>query len=222
VVAINRLGPGKLTFSQIVRKLESENIFTTRKTVRDTLAKFDKTGAVFDLARPGRPKMVSQDMYMFIDEMMVEDDELTARKLHEKVLAKFPESDVSERTISRARFELGWTYSSTRYCQAIRVANMEKRVDWCTRMMTTRDTFMDVIFTDESTIALETHRKKSFRKKGMPRKLKAVPKHPVKVCAVFSNLFMFPCDLSKCCVLSTDIYYEMKLHCHMSAFIVLT
>ena len=102
VVAINRLGPGKLTFSQIVWKLESENIFTTRKTVRNTLAKFDKTGAVFDLAHPGRPKLVSQDMYIFIDEMMAEDDELTARKLHEKVLAKFPETDVSERTISRA------------------------------------------------------------------------------------------------------------------------
>ena len=41
--------------------------------------------------------------------------------------------------------------------------------------------FDDVIFTDESRMALETRRKKCCRRKGEPHKLKPQPKHPVKV-----------------------------------------
>ena len=52
---------------------------------------------------------------------------------------------------------------------------------WFQEMLDTGEQFDDVIFTDESTIALERHHKKSYRKKGQPRKMKAIPKHPVKV-----------------------------------------
>ena len=39
----------------------------------------------------------------------------------------------------------------------------------------------DVIFTDECTVQLESHRRKSFRKKNAPRKLKYRHKHPPKI-----------------------------------------
>ena len=39
----------------------------------------------------------------------------------------------------------------------------------------------NVIFTGKSTIALETHRKKSYCKKGEPLNMKSAPKHPLKV-----------------------------------------
>ena len=41
--------------------------------------------------------------------------------------------------------------------------------------------FGDVIFTDECTVQLECHRRKSFQKKNAPRKLKYRHKHPPKV-----------------------------------------
>ena len=44
-----------------------------------------------------------------------------------------------------------------------------------------KEDFDDVIFTDESTIQLDIHRRKCFRKKGAPRKLKYKHKHPQKV-----------------------------------------
>ena len=43
------------------------------------------------------------------------------------------------------------------------------------------ETFDNVIFTDESTIQLEHHRRMSFQKKKTPRKLKYKHKHPPKV-----------------------------------------
>jgi hypothetical protein len=67
----------------------------------------------------------------------------------------------SQRTLARVRGKLHWNYSTARYCQAIRVANMDKRVKWCQDMLDTGEQFDDLIFTDESTVALERHRKKS-------------------------------------------------------------
>ena len=40
---------------------------------------------------------------------------------------------------------------------------------------------MSFTSTDESAIALERHRKKSYCKRGQPRKMKVIPKHPLKV-----------------------------------------
>ena len=41
--------------------------------------------------------------------------------------------------------------------------------------------FSDVIFTDESSISIERHSRRCYHKKGEPRKLKAKPKHPLKI-----------------------------------------
>ena len=40
---------------------------------------------------------------------------------------------------------------------------------------------LNVLFTDESSVMLETHRKKCYRKRCAPRKLKLCPKQPIKV-----------------------------------------
>ena len=120
-------------------------------------------------------------MYTFIDKAMAQNDELTMQKLLEMVTAQFGAVGFSQRMVARAREKLSLCYSTTRYCQAIIVANMEKRVKWCQEMLDTGEQFDDVIFTDESTIALERHRKRSYQKKGQPCKMKVIPIHPVKV-----------------------------------------
>lgn len=43
------------------------------------------------------------------------------------------------------------------------------------------DTFEVVIWSDETSVQLEFHRRHQFRKVNQPPKLKARPKHPVKV-----------------------------------------
>ena len=84
------------------------------------------------------------------------------------------------RTIARIRNELGWSFTTAQYCQAIHEANKSKRLDWCTERIKEEETFGDVIFTDESTVQLECHRRKCFREK-MLSKLKYKHKHPPKV-----------------------------------------
>ena len=114
---------------------------------------------------------------------MAENDECTASDLKELLTAKFGVENVqySERTISRIRSELGWTFTTARYCQAIRDSNKEKRVTWVNKCLDNEERFSDVIFTDECTVQLECHRRKSFRKKNAPRKLKYRHKHPQKI-----------------------------------------
>ena len=96
---------------------------------------------------------------------------------------KFGEDQVtySERTISRVGNNLGWTFTTARYCQAIRDTNKLKRVIWVNQQLEEEEQFREVIFTDECTVQLESHRKKSFRKKNAPRKLKYRHKHPPKI-----------------------------------------
>ena len=53
-------------------------------------------------------------------------------------------------------------------------------MDWVNLHLEEEEQFQDVIFTDECTVQLECHRRKSFRKKNAPRKLKYCHKHPPK------------------------------------------
>lgn len=64
---------------------------------------------------------------------------------------------VSLATIVRNRSELGWTYRGSAYCQLIRQVNKDKRFDWARNHLL--DEFLNVIWTDETTVQLETHKR---------------------------------------------------------------
>ena len=168
----------------IRRILLAEGVYTMHPTVVRTIRRFEETGQIKDRKKSGRPKTVPESHYRFIDEAMAENDELTASDLLDKLRKKFgDEVRYSKRTLARARQDLGWTFTTTSYCQAIREANKSwtKRLEWCQQRLLDNEQFSDVIFTDESSIQLESHRRKSFRKRSAPRKLKYRHKHPLKV-----------------------------------------
>ena len=113
---------------------------------------------------------------------MAENDKLTASDLKSILVKRFGADKMlySVRTVARLRNDLGWTYTTAKYCQAIRDGNKAKRLDWCNKRMEEKEAFDDVIFTDESIVQLECYRQKYFQKKP-PRKLKYKHKHPPKV-----------------------------------------
>ena len=78
-----------------------------------------------------------------------------------------------------SREQLGWTFRGSAYCQLIRNVNKEKRLLWALQHQ--NDRFENVIFSDEASIQLETHRKRCYRKKGEKPQNKPRPKHPPKV-----------------------------------------
>ena len=112
-----------------------------------------------------------------IENAMREDDETTATQLQSD-LAIFG-IYVSLATIVRNRTELGWNFRGSAYCQLIRYVNKDKRLQWARTYL--HDNFDDVIWSDETTVQLETHRRLCYRKEGEKPRLKPRPKHPIKV-----------------------------------------
>ncbi len=105
------------------------------------------------------------------------DDESTATQLHELLFNSG--ISVSLRTVVRCRAQLGWTFRGSAYCQLIRDVNKQKRLEWALQNQGGR--FGNVIYSDEASIQIETHRLRCYRKKGEKPKPKPRPKHPVKV-----------------------------------------
>ena len=178
VVAMKQNG---LSYREIQRHLEEEDIKISVVSLWKLVSKYRRTGSVVDRLRSRPPKKLSDDCYVLIDNLLSENDELTTRMLLLKLREYNPELDVSLSTVKRARQELGWVSTTPRYCQLIREGNKEKRLNWCNVQIANKENFDDVIFTDECSVQLDVHRRKCYRKKKQPRKLKPRPKHPPKV-----------------------------------------
>lgn len=169
----------RLNAPDIVTVLDEEGLSVTVRGVYYVIARHKKTNSVFDAPRSGRPSVVSTDAREVINQSLQENDELITRDLLEKL--KNLDLGGSLSSVARARRKLGWTSTATRYCQMIRQANKEKRVDFCKQVLEAGDNFDDVIFTDEAMVQLVCHMRKSYRQIGQPRKYKPKPKHPAKV-----------------------------------------
>ena len=162
-------------------KLNAISPFFDRQTVSSTLQRYFETGNFIDRERPGRPKLLSREHYVAIDNFMDKDNELTTPRLKECLLERFPDVTASERTIARAREELGWVHQTAKYAQLVREVNKSIRLEWVQKMIQESETFDDVIFTDESTFQVEYHARKAYRRIGEPRILRQRPKHPAKI-----------------------------------------
>ena len=168
--------------SKIHRHLAEEGLAITKPSLCRLISKYKQTGSVADRRRTRPVKKLNDAHYRFIDNAMSQDDELSCPKLHILLKEAFPDLEVSMTTVKRARRELGWVAKKTRYCALISSNNQEKRVEWCKKQQESGDLeFENVVWTDECTVQLESHRRIAFHKKGEPVKYKMKPKHPPKV-----------------------------------------
>ena len=129
------------------------------------------------------PKKKLQDEHCrFVDDCMALDPKLSITRLYRLFKEEYPQLPVSESTIKRVRKELGWVVKKTRYCALISDKNRLARLEWCKRMMTGDAglEFDDVVWTDECTVQLESHRLVTFRKTGQTVQYRMRPKHPPK------------------------------------------
>ena len=95
--------------------------------------------------------------------IMQADEEATAVQIRSYLLQQ-SQRLLSLSTILHVRRELGWTYRGSAYCQLIRQANKEKRLEWARAHL--HDNFEDVLWTDESSVQLECHKRFCCRKEG--------------------------------------------------------
>ena len=156
--------------SCIVRELEAEGITASRIEVWKFCKLFERYQTIQRVPGSGRPSKVTAAIQRLVDAQMVKDDKTTAVQLQKRL------SDngfrLSLNIILRARAKLGWTFRGSAYCQLIRETNKVKRLEWARENCEASQSngFQDVVWTDETSVQLETHRRHSYRRKGeLPR-----------------------------------------------------
>ena len=154
-----------LSARAIVDALADEGLSATRQGIAKFLRRVEETGTLERQPGSGRPSSVTPHMLALVEEQMRHDDETTAQQL----LPLFRRNgyNVSLSTILRSRASLGWTFRGSAYCQMIREANKVKRLQFATQYLHEAEHgFADVIYTDETSIQLESHRRFCCRKRG--------------------------------------------------------
>ena len=146
----------------IARELHKENLMCSRVAVYKFLRKYEETGSISRRVGSGRPSKETAEIKRTVEEQMRKDDETTAYQLH--CLLSEKGYSISLRTILRCRMSLGWTFRGSVYCQLIHNANKVKRLQWAQEHR--GDSFDDVIWTDECTVQLESHRRFACQKRG--------------------------------------------------------
>ena len=108
---------------------------------------------------------------------------MTFRQLRAALIAEYPELEtISLSTVKRTRVRLGWVSKRTRYYALISERNQEKRVEFCKKLVENDNLiFSNVIWTDECSVQLESHRKVTYHRRGEPARMCSKAKHPAKV-----------------------------------------
>lgn len=144
-----------MTNSAVVLILERRGIVTNVRAVRRPYNWFCETGTIIRKSGSGRPTLLTSTVLRRIEQMMQSDDETTAQQLQRRLRQQG--EVISLTTILRGRRKLGWTYHRSAYCQLLRDVNKQKRLQWAHDHLT--DDFTDVIWSNETTEQLETHKR---------------------------------------------------------------
>ena len=162
----------KISAIKDILVLEDQTI-VSRQSIPLFLKQYSEHGYIGRKPGSGMTLKLSPAILQLIEHYLQEDNETTATQLQAR-LAVF-NVHVSLTTILRNRHQMGWVYRGSAYCQLIRNENKQKRLEWAQRNL--YENFDDVIWSDEASIQLDSHKRYCCRKEGeRPR-----PKPPTKV-----------------------------------------
>ena len=168
------------SFGKISNELKKTGVSVTRRSLSKLYKRYRETGSVEYGKRDGKARLHTQAHIDFVNKSMNDVPDMSAKDLREKIREEFG-INVSKSAVTRFRRKLGWTLSTTHYNQMIRDTNKVKRLDWCQVQRDNKETFDDVIFTDESKIMMKNISRRSYRMKGQPKKGIPKAKHPYSV-----------------------------------------
>ncbi len=160
--------------------LRVEDIYTHRQTIARFIKRFLATGTVSRKEGSGRPSKITDRVFELVEQQLRADDETTATQLH-FLLTPYGVS-ITLSVILRSRTILGWTSWGSKYANSYEMqTNTNAFSGRCDTSMRLYWRVEDVIWRDEATVRLESHRRHAYRKKGERATLKLRPKHPIKV-----------------------------------------
>ena len=169
---------------EILLTVAREGLKTMKAGVCKFYRQYEETGTILRRPGSGKASKLNERAKEIIEEQMTLDDETTGLELEE--LLRRNGIHVCSGTALRWRKNLGWTTKATSYCQMIREANRVKRLQWAVKRLQwareNRDMwFKDVIYADETTVQMGTHRHTCSYKRGSKLRYKPRPKHPLQV-----------------------------------------
>lgn len=147
--------------------LAKEGMRASKWGIIKFLKRYKETGTITRKPGSGRPSRITPEIKAIVDGQMKIDDETTAYQLLALLNSRGYPMSIS--TVLRCRKELGWTFRGSAYCQIIREANKLKRLQFAREYLAESQNpygFYDVIWTDETTLQLESHRRFACHKKG--------------------------------------------------------
>ena len=137
----------------------------SRKGVSDFLSRVEKTSSTARCPGSGRPSKLMEEVKEIVEGAMHADDETTVKQLHEQFTSLGV--SLSKSSVLCCRQSLGWMVRGSAYCQMIHEVNKAKHLEWATKFLPeAKKSFLDVIFTDETSVQMESHRRFCCRKKG--------------------------------------------------------
>ena len=140
---------------------------------------YRETGTIVQAPRTGQASKLTPEICKVIKQKIEKYDEITGLELQKLLLTEVESFDASLTSILRWRNDLGWTAKGTQYCQMIRDVN-KKRLKWAEDNQDM--TFQDFIYTDETTVQIETNRRTCCYRRGCKPCYKHRLKHPENSC----------------------------------------
>ena len=117
VIVLLRAG---FSIREIYDRLQDEGVMVTLRSLYRLQKKFCRFHTISDLPRRKRSRKITREMAGMIDDMLKDNDELTARQIRSKLEEQFSHLSVSFATVKRIRRENGWVCTRPHYCQLIR------------------------------------------------------------------------------------------------------
>ena len=152
-----------------------DGIRISKQGIRKFLLRYSERGTIARKPGSGFTPKLLPEIKQLIDTKMHADDETTATQLQEMLASHGVYVSLS--TILRSRKQLGWVYRGSAYCQLRNCEpNKQKRLEFA--QVNLHYLFDTVIFTDETTVQLESHRPYCYQKTGEKPRLKPRPKIP--------------------------------------------
>ena len=165
-----------LSSQTIVDLLAEEGLKATRQGIAQFQKRYATTCSIKRARGSGRRPKATLAVRTIVEAQMRTDDGTTAEELR-KILRE--KGYALSSTILRCRPSLGWTFRGSSYCQMIREPNKAKRLEWALRYQAEAEAgFLDVVYSDETSIQLETHRRFCCRKSGEPPRNKLRYRNP--------------------------------------------
>ena len=88
VIVLRRLG---YSLNDIKHRLEEDNLYITIRSLQRLCKKFHNKHTIKDLHCMSRTRKLSQEMSTLLDDILKENDEMTATQIREKLYDKFPD-----------------------------------------------------------------------------------------------------------------------------------